>query len=59
MKTRSIWTILGVVVAVAIAWFLIEVLFSVMWFIAKLAAVVFVAIIVFFLLRALFSRAQD
>ena len=59
MKTGSIWTILGVIVAVVIAWFLIELLFSVMWLIAKLAAVALVAVLVFFALRALFRGARD
>jgi len=59
MKTSSIWTVLGVIVAVVIAWFLIDALFSVMWFIAKLVAVAVVAVLVFFALRALLGRSRD
>lgn len=59
MKTGSIWTILGVVVAVVIAWWLIEALFRLMFWMAKLGAVAVVAVIVFFVLRAIFSRRED
>ena len=59
MKTGSIGTIIGVIIAVAIAWFLIELLFSVLWFIAKLGAVAVVAVIVFFVLRSLFAKNED
>ncbi|WP_309069419.1 hypothetical protein [Microbacterium sp.] len=60
MKSTSIWTILGVIVAVVIAWFLIDAVFSLMWFIAKLVAVAVVAVIVFFVLRALLrNRTGD
>ncbi|MBO3663030.1 hypothetical protein [Microbacterium stercoris] len=58
MKTESIWTIVGVVIAVAIAWFLVEVVLSVMWFFAKVAAVIFVAVIVYFALHALLNRKR-
>ncbi|WP_345751432.1 hypothetical protein [Microbacterium rhizophilus] len=57
MKTGSIWTILGVVIAVAIAWFLVEALFSIMWVIAKLGAVALVAVIVYVLLHRFLDRA--
>ncbi|MEL5991700.1 hypothetical protein ACOKGD_02880 [Microbacterium phosphatis] len=59
MKTESIWTIVGVVIAVAIAWFLVEVVLSVMWLFAKIAAVIFVAVIVYFALHALFKRSKS
>ncbi|GAA1738660.1 hypothetical protein [Microbacterium paludicola] len=59
MKTGSIWTILGVVVAVVIAWWLIEALFRLMFWMAKLGAVAVVAVVVFFVLRAIFSRRED
>jgi len=52
----TIWTILGVIVAILIAWFLVNVLFSVLAFVFKLAVVAVVAVIVFFILRAVFSR---
>ena len=56
MRGGTIWTILGVIVAIVIAWFLVNALLSLIWFIAKLAIVLVVAAIVFFALRAVFSR---
>jgi hypothetical protein len=56
MRGGTIWTVLGVVVAVVIAWFLVSALLSLVWFIAKLLIVLVVAVIVFFALRAVFSR---
>lgn len=59
--SRTVWTVIGVVVAVIIAWFLVDVLFSLLWFIGKLAIVAVVAVIVFLVLRAMVgrSRSQD
>ena len=59
MRGGTIWTILGVVVAIVIAWFLVNALLSLIWFIAKLAIVLVVAVIVFFALRAVFSRPSS
>jgi len=59
MRGGLIWTILGVVVAIVIAWFLVSALLSLIWFIAKLAIVLVVAVIVFFALRAVFSRPSS
>lgn len=56
--SRTLWTVLGVVVAVVIAWFLVDLVFSVLWFIAKLAIVAVVAIVVFFVLRS-FVRPRE
>lgn len=57
--SRTVWTVIGVIAAVIIAWFLVDVLFSVLWFVVKLAIVAVVAIIVFFVLRALVGRSDD
>ena len=57
--SRTLWTVLGVVVAVVIAWFLVDLVFSVLWFIAKLAIVAVVAIVVFFVLRSLVRSRAD
>lgn len=57
--TKNIWTILGVILAVVIAWWIVSALFSVLWFIAKLAIVAVVAVVVFLVLRSVFSRADD
>ncbi|KJQ52815.1 hypothetical protein [Microbacterium sp. SA39] len=57
--TKNIWTILGVILAVVIAWWLVSAVFSVLWFIAKLAIVAVVAVVVFLVIRSVFTRADD
>jgi hypothetical protein len=57
--SRTVWTVLGVIAAVLIAWFIVDVVFSVLWFIVKLAIVAVVAVVVFFVLRALVRPADD
>ncbi len=59
--SRTVWTVIGVIVAVIIAWILVDVLFSLLWFIGKLAIVAVVAVIVFLVLRSAVgrSRSQD
>ncbi|WP_177173840.1 MULTISPECIES: hypothetical protein [unclassified Microbacterium] len=57
--TKNIWTVLGVILAVVIAWWIVSALFSVLWFIAKLAIVAVVAVVVFLVLRGIFSRDAD
>lgn len=57
--SRTVWTILGVIAAVLIAWFVVDVVFSVLWFIVKLAVVAVVAVVVFFVLRALVRPSQE
>jgi uncharacterized protein YacL len=57
--SRTGWTVIGVIVAVIIAWFLVDVLFSLLWFIGKLVIVAVVAVIVFFVLRMIFARGGD
>lgn len=59
MTKSTIWTIVGVVVSVLIAWWLVSALFSVLWFIAKLAVVAVVALIVFGVIRALVAKSRD
>ena len=49
----------GVIAAILIAWFLVNVLFSVLAFIFKLLAVAVVAVIVFFVLRMIFARSDS
>jgi hypothetical protein len=56
---RTLWIVLGVVVSVAIAWFVVDLVFSVVWFIVKLAIVAVVAVVVFFLLRSWLGRGSD
>jgi hypothetical protein len=57
--SRTVWTVIGVIVAVIVAWFLVDVVFSLLWFIAKLAIVAVVAVVVFFVLRALVRPSDD
>jgi len=54
MTKNSVWTIVGVIVAVVIAWWLVGVLFSLLWFVAKLAIVAVVAVLVYLALRGVF-----
>lgn len=57
MNKGTIWTIVGVIAAVVIAWFLVNALFSVVAFIFKLLVVAVVALIVFLVLRMIFARS--
>ncbi|GAA3658601.1 hypothetical protein [Microbacterium marinilacus] len=59
MKRSSIWTIVGVILAIVIAWWVVEALFRLMFWMAKFGAVAVVAIIVFFVLRAVFARSDS
>lgn len=58
MNKGTIWTVLGVIVAVVIAWWVVSILFSVLWFVFKLAIVAVVAFIVFGVLRAAFRKRE-
>lgn len=57
--SRTVWTIIGVIAAVVIAWFLVDVVFSVLWFIVKVVIVAVVAVVVYFVLRNVFGRSAD
>ncbi|MFJ2367938.1 hypothetical protein [Microbacterium sp. NPDC087665] len=59
MTKTSIWTIVGVIVAIVIAWWIVGALFSLLWFIAKLAIVLVVAVVVFIALRSIFGSRSD
>ena len=59
MTKNNLWTVLGVVVAVVIAWWLVGALFSLLWFIAKLGIVAVVAVGVYLVLRNLFGSESD
>ena len=56
MRKSTLWTILGVIAAVVIAWILVNVLFSLIAFVFRIAVVAVVAVIVFLILRAVFAR---
>ena len=53
---KNLGIILGVVIAIVIAWWLVGFLFSLAWFIVKLVVVAGVAVLVFFALRGLLAR---
>ncbi|KZE94919.1 hypothetical protein AVP42_00847 [Agromyces sp. NDB4Y10] len=57
--SRTLWIVLGVIVSVAIAWFVVDLVFSVVWFVVKLAIVAVVAVVVFFVLRSWLGRSRD
>lgn len=57
--SRTLWIVLGVIVSVAIAWFVVDLVFSVVWFVVKLAIVAVVAVVVFFALRSWLGRSRD
>jgi hypothetical protein len=59
MMTRTLWIVLGVIASVVIAWILVDLVFSLVWFIVKLAIVAVVAVAVFFALRAWLGRMGD
>lgn len=59
MNKGTLWTVLGVIAAVAIAWIVVDVVFSLLWFIAKLVVVLVVAAIMFLVLRSVFARSGD
>ncbi|GAA2953515.1 MULTISPECIES: hypothetical protein [Microbacterium] len=59
MNKGTLWTILGVIAAIVIAWILVELLWGVALLIVKLVVVAVVALFVFFLLRAVFSRSSS
>jgi predicted lysophospholipase L1 biosynthesis ABC-type transport system permease subunit len=51
-------TVLGVIVAIAIAWFLVDVVFHLIFFVVKVIIVAFVAVLVFFALRGLLAGTR-
>lgn len=59
MNKGTLWTIVGVIAAIVIAWLLVNVLWSVAMFVVKLAVVAVVALVVFILLRMLFARSSS
>ena len=52
MEKGTIWVVLGVIVSVVIAWFLVDALSGLLWLIGKLVVVAIVAALVYFVLRA-------
>ena len=56
MNMGTVWTVLGVVVAIIIAIFLVNILFAVLAWIFKVIIVLAVAALVFAVLRSVFSK---
>ena len=56
---RNLGTILGVIFAIVIAWWLVNTLFGVIYFLVKVIIVLFVAGLVFFALRGLLGRRSS
>ena len=57
--SRTAWAVICAILAVIIAWIVVDVVFSVLWFIGKLAIVAVVSVIVFFALRSLIGRRAE
>ncbi len=53
---NSIWTIVGVIVAIVIAWVLVNALFALIGVVFKLLVVAVVALLVFLALRYFFAN---
>ncbi|MEJ1154889.1 MULTISPECIES: hypothetical protein [Microbacterium] len=56
MTKNSIWTIVGVIVAIVIAWVLVNALFALIGVVFKLLVVAVVALLVFLALRYFFAN---
>jgi hypothetical protein len=56
MRNSTLWTVLGVVAAIVIAWIVVNVLFSLVAVVFRLVAVAVVAVVVFLILRGVFAR---
>ena len=54
--SRTAWAVICAILAVIIAWIVVDVVFSLLWFIGKLAIVTVVAVVVFVALRSLIGR---
>jgi di/tricarboxylate transporter len=57
-RASNLWTIVGVIVAVVIAWFVVDFALHLAYLLWKLALVAIVAVIVFFVLRVLFRSGR-
>jgi hypothetical protein len=56
---RTLVTVLGVIAAVVIAWFLVDLLFSFIYLVVRLIIVAVIAVLVFFALRGVFARSDE
>lgn len=53
---RTFWTVVGVIAAILIAWVVVDVVLRLAVFAVKLGLVAVVALVVFLLLRRVFTR---
>lgn len=56
---RTFWTVVSVIVAIVIAWVVVDVVLRLAVFAVKLGLIAVVALVVFLLLRRLFARSGD
>jgi hypothetical protein len=59
VRRPTLWTFVGVAIAIVIAWWLVSVVFSLVWFVAKLIIVAVVAVLVYFALRGVLARTSS
>ncbi|MEV7632719.1 hypothetical protein AB0N64_09945 [Microbacterium sp. NPDC089318] len=59
MTKSTIWTIVAVAVSVLIAFWIVNTLFSLLWFIVKLVVVAIVAVIVYGVIRAFIAKSRN
>lgn len=57
--TRNLGTILGVIVAVVIAWFVVDLALHFVYLVFRVVLVAIVAVVVFFVLRHLLSKTGE
>ncbi len=55
MKMSTVWSVLGAILAIIIAWWIVSAVFSIAWFLVKAVIVVAVAAVVFALLKGAFA----
>ena len=58
MKMSTVWSVVGAVLAIIIAWWLVNAVFSIAWFLVKALIVVAVAAVVYAFLKGAF-RVKD
>lgn len=58
VNKNTLWTVLAVIAAVIVAWWLVSILFSVLWFAVKIGLVLVVAAIVYVGIRMLTNSRQ-
>ncbi|MCT1549863.1 hypothetical protein [Brevibacterium casei] len=56
MKISTVWSVLGAIVAVIIAWWIVSAVFSIAWIAVKAFVVIAVASIVYGVIKAAFRR---